>query len=390
MNSLVDRCGFFVSQISPYSEGSPKDVAAGRLGSMSIEVNHVQIALALAQEIRTRIILDGTFDADAMMTMTRTVMKTNLDKRLKKRLPGPPPPRISILDSVRIIPEGEISAIQELVSLRGSGKWKFDSRYRILVVPGDEEENLRQNITRMKRNDGDKFCLFICDDDSAEDVVPESAFLYHQDGTVVERPYCRRCLILTLQEFVNFFNPSTRMIDESMLMGLMQGVEPLPAEPSGGEDEKWPVVPLGALIWTFMSDRHTLAPLVKAWVTGVQEYAVRKAKHLITYCPDHSERLLPTPGAGLSLKCELCDYMMCGVCGTWHKMDEPCDVGDIEGAKRCPRCRVPIIKMSGNNRVTCRCGVSFCWKCPPESRVAYATANDCYAHLRAVHGGYGD
>jgi hypothetical protein len=392
VESLMQRYGFFVSVFNEYAAAGDAERAGGRLGSMAIEVNHVLIALALAQEIRTRVVLDGTFDPNMTVTMTQTAMRGNLDKRLTRRLPGPPPPRVSMLESVHFIPEAEIAAIHELVALRGSGQWKFDDRYRVLVVPGDDEESLRENIARMKRNDGDKFCLFVCDEESAEDLVPEAIFVYKRDGTVVERPFCRRCLILTIQEFVAFFNPNTRVINQEMLIGLMNGVEPLPVEPSDDEagDERWPVVPLGALIWALMSDKHTLGPLVKAWVSGVQEYTVRKAKHLIAYCPDHPARLLQPPGPGLSLKCDLCNFMLCGMCGTWHKMEQACDLAEIEGTKRCPRCKVPVCKISGCDRVTCRCGVSFCWKCPKEKRVAYATANECYAHLAAVHGGYYD
>ena len=31
--------------------------------------------------------------------------------------------------------------------------------------------------------------------------------------------------------------------------------------------------------------------------------------------------------------------------------------------KRCPRCRVMIVKDGGCNHITCRCGHNFCWSC---------------------------
>jgi hypothetical protein len=392
---LANRYGFFLSLPVGYNGLTPAEKAPGRLGSVTIEVNHVSVALALAQEIHTQIPVESPYDVNQTMTMTRTTMRRNLDKRLKKKLPGKPPPRgcDSLLKSVRSIPQGDLAAVQELVARAGSAQWAFDDRYRVLVVPVDDELALRENIARMHRNDGEKFCLFMCDDDAGDDLVPEPVFIYHKDGKVTECPFCRQCLVVNLQESLGFFNPNTRVIDSGRLIGG-DPIDPIPVQPSepGDEEEKWPVVPLGGLIWSLMSDKHTLAPLVKAWVSGVQEYTIRKAKHLITYCPNHPAVLLMPPPPSITHKCNvgMCEYICCGICGTWHKMSEPCMSGEIEGTKRCPRCKIPVFKYDGCNRVTCRCGGSFCWKCPPEKRIAYNTANECYSHLAAVHGGYWD
>jgi hypothetical protein len=322
------------------------------------------------------------------MTMTRTMAQTNLVKKLKEASRGRALPKINFsINTVRSVPEGEVAAVQQML-LRSSADWKFNDRYRVLIVPADEEDILRENLARMKRENGEKFCLYMCDDGTGEDVIPEAIFLYNKDGTVIERPFCRQCMAVNLQEFTNgYFNPNTRMIDQTKFTGFIMPIDPIPAEPSDGHDNPWPVVPLGQLVWAFMSDRHTLAPLVKAWVSGVQEYTIRKAKHLIVFCPDHPAILMMPPPPRQSFKCPHCTHILCSECGTWHKMENPCDLAEPEGTKSCPRCKVPVIKISGCNRVTCRCGASFCWKCPADKRVAYNTPTECYAHLAAVHGG---
>lgn len=54
-----------------------------------------------------------------------------------------------------------------------------------------------------------------------------------------------------------------------------------------------------------------------------------------------------------------------------------------------PNCKLPIQKNGGCNRVTCsKCGKSMCWK--NKCMLLFNTANECYAHLNAVHGGYFD
>jgi hypothetical protein len=62
------------------------------------------------------------------------------------------------------------------------------------------------------------------------------------------------------------------------------------------------------------------------------------------------------------------------------------------GARFCPNpsCKMPVIKISGCNKVLCtRCNKSMCFKCPPEDMIPYDDPSACYAHLDEVHGGYG-
>ncbi|KAI0593096.1 hypothetical protein F4775DRAFT_608315 [Biscogniauxia sp. FL1348] len=60
------------------------------------------------------------------------------------------------------------------------------------------------------------------------------------------------------------------------------------------------------------------------------------------------------------------------------------------GIQDCPRCGTPVEKTDGCDHVLCRCGAHVCWACLDH----FDTADDCYNHMRDMHGsiglGYGD
>jgi hypothetical protein len=173
------------------------------------------------------------------------------------------------------------------------------------------------------------------------------------------------------------------MLDQAKVMEIPAKLDKIGLLNEDTEEGNWPMVPMGATLWCLMSDKRGLAPLIRAWVTGVVEFALRNVPHLITFCPNHKAIPLRTPPAGKAMKCEHCNFFMCGLCMTWHDMNIGC-AKDPPGMKRCPGCRIPVEKISGCNRITCRCGKSFCWLC----FALFATPGECYAHLNAVHGGY--
>lgn len=53
-----------------------------------------------------------------------------------------------------------------------------------------------------------------------------------------------------------------------------------------------------------------------------------------------------------------------------------------EHVKECPGCRFIIEKADGCNHVKCRCERHVCWVCLE----VFESADDCYNHLRSVHG----
>ena len=72
--------------------------------------------------------------------------------------------------------------------------------------------------------------------------------------------------------------------------------------------------------------------------------------------------------------------MFCDVCMIWHDMSVPCEKDD-PSIKRCPWCRMPGVKVSGCNRITCpKCDKCWCYEC----LAAFHTAAECYAHMGAV------
>jgi hypothetical protein len=61
------------------------------------------------------------------------------------------------------------------------------------------------------------------------------------------------------------------------------------------------------------------------------------------------------------------------------------------GGRTCANrsCKASLVRISGCYKVQCgRCKKCMCFKCPPQSMVAYDTAEEAYAHLDKKHGGY--
>lgn len=55
---------------------------------------------------------------------------------------------------------------------------------------------------------------------------------------------------------------------------------------------------------------------------------------------------------------------------------------DKVNVKTCPSCGFTIEKLEGCNHIECRCGKHVCWACLE----FFGTGDDCYSHLRSVHG----
>ena len=177
------------------------------------------------------------------------------------------------------------------------------------------------------------------------------------------------------------------MVDRKMLSKLETCVQGFPLYDSNADENgiSWPQIPLGQAVMTLVSDTDLLSPYVKSWFTMVIDYAIRKANNYFTKCPNHPDIIYRTPKPGISLKCPHCNMFFCGTCLVWHKMDEACKNLD-DGLKRCPNCRMPTYKLSGCNHMTCPCGKHWCYKC--DVSPVFATASECYAHLKKEHGGY--
>jgi hypothetical protein len=388
--NLRDQYGFFVTCFDCYR--NEPDTTTGKLGEMSLEVCDFLVGVSLAQAITAQIPVDSGYDSEALLISTRTMATKDLSSRRPSNYHGNEP-NLTLFDSVRGIPADQIASIRSLVTNRaqstgGASKWWVDENFRILVVPLNEDDELRQLLITLKREEGSALCFYECDGENPDDVIPQPTYVFHKDNTTAVVAMCRPCVQLFLTREVGaFFNPNNRLIIQNRLAELRERLKPLPAEPSIQDpvtDQAWPLIPLGALIWAYMSDRMGIAGYTKAWVTGVAEVAVRCAAHIFASCPNHQQFLLPVPEPGQSLKCEHCNLFFCGACRTWHEMDEGCDMGEIPGAKRCPKCLTPVFKTSGCNHITCRCGCHWCYKC----RQGFEQKAHCYRHMTNEHGSY--
>jgi hypothetical protein len=375
-----DDFGFLTSSLGEYSR--PAGLPDGVLGQMTIEVCHPLFAISLAQAIRNTIVPDATFDPNRVLDSTRTLKATNTCRH-RVRIPGGPPPmKVNVNTHIqRVFPESEVKNVRQLLNRCGK-LWRFDERYGILSVPGDEEDELRDLLLKLKRDEGRMLCQYVCDAEEPE-LLPQPLSVFKRDGSVERVGVCKGCQGIMLQELVApFFNPNTHMLDQLKTADLDKKLAMFALDDEEFDEANgiyWPMIPLGVILWCLMSDKRKTAPFVRAWVSAVVEFALRHAPNLITVCPNHRAIPLRTPQPGRTMKCAHCNFMLCGTCVTWHDMGAPCPADDPT-VKRCPGCRVPVTKVSGCNRITCRCGISFCYQC----LAGFPTAAACYAHMAAL------
>ncbi|EFX03734.1 hypothetical protein CMQ_662 [Grosmannia clavigera kw1407] len=103
-----------------------------------------------------------------------------------------------------------------------------------------------------------------------------------------------------------------------------------------------------------------------------------------------------TSDAANVFTCRSCRASTCRLCHAAHPK-RPCAVRlaaeDAEmrkakaalGLQDCPNCSVAIEKRDGCNHMNCsQCKVHFCWLC----LATFEKSDDCYKHMRGLHGGY--
>ncbi|KAL6894971.1 hypothetical protein GGI43DRAFT_424432 [Trichoderma evansii] len=95
--------------------------------------------------------------------------------------------------------------------------------------------------------------------------------------------------------------------------------------------------------------------------------------------------------------CKKCLVSICTSCHSSHP-GKPCDKAksiansllsdktkEALGIKSCPKCSIPMEKISGCNHMTCKCNAHVCWVCLK----FFNTSAECYAHMNEQHGGHG-
>ncbi|KAF9475728.1 hypothetical protein BDN70DRAFT_223442 [Pholiota conissans] len=116
------------------------------------------------------------------------------------------------------------------------------------------------------------------------------------------------------------------------------------------------------------------------------------------FCPTPDCKQIYRPAKeGVFIQCPSCliricphcdsdahDGMTCGEAGNGDDLFQ--EWAGQRDLKQCPGCKIGIEKNSGCNHVQCVvCQTHFCWVC---SQV-FPNSNDCYDHMRSIHGGIG-
>jgi hypothetical protein len=213
--------------------------------------------------------------------------------------------------------------------------------------------------------------------------LPRQLSMFKRDGSVERVSLCKKCQMTRLQEIVEpFIDPKTNFVDHGKVANLTQKPKMFTLDEVADELDKatgihWPMIPLGALIWSLISDGKEMVRLVGRWISVATEFALRHAPHLITVCPNHSETLHRTPAAGIAVKCEHCSFLRCTGCLAWHDMNGCCPEFATY-VKVCPGCRRAVDWMCGCNRLTCSlCNTSFCRTCWQP----FPSMEACYRHV---------
>lgn len=401
VKSIVDDFGFLVYSADKYNEGGhdADSIKRGILGEVFIDLIGTSSSIAFASRIIEKFPIRAGLDCDGGMTMTHTMATmTTIRAHADLDPTAPRMPNIGPVQCAYRVPQSEVKALQEIVDLHARDntktRWKYDEKYRVLIIPIDDEKEARKKMRMVRSHKAEVACLYMCASEPQE-YLPQALYATDKDGTVTPYAICKECVeyFLSSMDDIKFvLDPVTHLIDQNKLKEVTEIPEGFGFVDSNEDEthEYWPQIPLGQLVWALMGDPNDVIPLyVKTWFTIIIEFTIRSSKNFFTYCPDHNDVPLMVPKKGISIKCPHCDYMYCGECQSWHRMTQPCTKID-PSIKRCPRCRVPTVKVSGCNRITCPCGCSWCYKCDVDPPPGFNTTTECYAHLQAAHGGYWD
>ena len=368
---LKEKYGCLVTCFEDYV---PDGGDSYRLGHMFLEVCDGIIAIALAQDIRSSIIADASFDPENQLLVTRarlTRTMANRTRMLETRV------RERYGDRV-------IEQLKEKVAMRQQHPMQPSGAGGIM--PGARDIETMEELLLQLLRAGKRECRCLQMDtkcfDEEPSVLPDPLYVYQQDGTVDEMPVCSYCALKNLQDLTApFFNQETHLIDFERIQQQPDVIDPIQSvESQEVGTEYWPMVPIGSLVYTLLREPHVIGPYVKAWVTVCAGLTVRSSVNAVTACPNHPmfpRRMPKDPNAAVD--CPYCNWIMCGACHNWYCMDEPHMCPGFRG-KQCPRCALPSTKIKGCDHITCpRCGCHWCYLCGGDFGA------EIYNHLRQVH-----
>lgn len=223
-------------------------------------------------------------------------------------------------------------------------------------------------------------CIDVC-----EKQIPSELQMnvYYKDRSCnITNHLCTECIMSTLDNNVNCFFEDAFGIDFEALMSGMEEIKRIviKEEKENSNDEIWPKVPIGQLLWNLVNDTK-FSNKAKVWLTEMLYKSLHLNKGVVTFCPDHPYIILPRPKANEELHCIIkeCPNILCPKCNEWHTQEKSC--AEYMGM-RCPACKVPFEKDGGCNLIRCICGAIWCYKCG----VQYNTDKECREHMISEHG----
>ena len=267
-------------------------------------------------------------------------------------------------------------------------QWVVDRSRHAIVTPKDvKEEDVRAFFAEINKKHGQRgksdilFDWMLCCGDEAVQ-SGNQIMVYNRDNSVTPHNFCVTCCYEAIKSIVsNFYNEDD---NQPKLQELLESTESVSDIPVLGatQSERWPVIPLGQLMWALTSEKQTES-VAKTWFTAVVFHALHSAPQ-IEWCPAHPSVLMRNTGPDRVMKCSVpqCNFFLCSQCHGWHKQRAcPQDILP-PGFRKCPNCGRVIEKTAACNHITCKCGIHFCYYCGAKKS---GSAHEIYDHLRRRH-----
>jgi len=244
-----------------------------------------------------------------------------------------------------------------------------------------ETTNESENNNEEKIIIGDE--VLCCGDDAIQSRNP--IFIFNKDGTYESHNFCATCVLDTLKYSLGkSYNEDKGTVEMKNILENMAHIEELKlweCQEDPQTHEIWPIISFGQLMWSLLEEPLT-SNATRGYLTAIAVEALHKSQY-VTYCPFHPSIIFPRPPFNTRLNCkdESCKCFLCPNCNKWH-VEGKCEsiIHVPPGFRVCPSCKNFIEKTENCNRITCRCGKSFCYYCEAGP---YNTQKECYDHIHS-------
>lgn len=290
--------------------------------------------------------------------------------------------------------ELEMNVVIEKVNLHNS-RWFINKISRILyaTLGVDESEimDLFNEIQQSPHKTVSEAIIFdyalICEEDAilSNRQIP----IYKENGDIEFFNYCLTCGKQLFADCLSDFFDAEN--DEPKLNRIYESrnvIDPIPLFGDENNDPEeihpvWPQIPIGQLYLSLLSQTE-LTSLARTYLTAISYRALQNSDDFIQ-CPQHPQYLIrKIEGTRIQCYVEGCNQFLCNVCKEWHRPGQ-CQIREIPpGYRRCPKCKVVVLKIEACNHISCKCGYHFCYYCGQ----GYSKGALVYGHLTQEHNGY--